>query len=643
MFSVNSDIAFFIAPSASFAKHAVEKLSSLDRYGAASSRLPTLVFSSDNVLDRQSMVNGRSGSIDLASNSGSGDDDDGDELNEEAVVGSLETALDAEMLESQDHMYGPSGTTSTFLIQGRGRINSTESSSSAASSASSSTSILGSQLPMLPPFARNQQQPQPQRRQTPLLRRTSSVLDTKHLRRLQDHIIICGPFAHGHQIACYIEELYKKERVDSAGRVHLPTVLLLVKRFPRDADFENLPRPLPANVYVERGVSQNVEDLLRVRAFEAKAVLMIPGHWKYHVDEFREESLEELSDHLIDYQVIMSTLSLQTMHDLHHEHLLSSGSQQQFKQRGGLHDIGERAGGNPQKLTLGCSVVRSHDSIKYFAYKSSQSNHGHGLHRVSSAQLFRRKRSSRFFLSRSKAAKMDDLSGREAEMLLPAAFAPSYAAGEVFVDSVLDTLLCQSFFNPYVIDLVHALAGDYYSSGHHHAVSSERTFASSMMKYFEARVVPPVMNGLQSSSSGSVQTNAHTANRAAALDRHPSISQAGSLQGNSSTSVEYESDDEDDDHVAGLQQEPMDDFRHPVLSTATVARELEGASFLSIFARGLEQGVLVLGIYRRAHDPRRGNTLPYVFTCPDVDAEPTVERGDCLHVITKHHPPVCIQ
>lgn len=638
-FSANSDIAFFIAPSASFAKHAVEKLSSLDRYGTASNRLPTLVFSSENVLDRQSMVNSRSGSIDLANNSDSGDDDLNGE--NEANEGNQNVALDAELFEPQDHMYVPPGTTSTFLIPGRRRIDSTESSSSvASSSASSSASTLASQVPMLPPFSRVQQQPQ--RRPAPLLCRTSSVLTTKHLRRLQNHIIICGPFAHGHQIACYIEELYKKERIDSAGRVRLPTVLLLVKRFPSDADFENLPQPLPANVYVKRGVSQNVEDLLRVRAFEAKAVLMIPGHWKYHVDEFREESLEELSDHLIDYQVIMSTLSLQTMHDLHHEHLQSSGIQHRSGS-GGFHDINERPGGALQKLTLGCSVVRSHDSIKYFAYKSSQSNHGHGLHRASSAQLYKRKRSRRF-LSRSKAARMDDLSGREAEMLLPAAFAPSYAAGEVFVDSVLDTLLCQSFFNPYVIDLVHALAGDYYSSGHHHAVSSERTFASSMMKYFEARVIPPTMNGMQSnSSSSSVQTNAHTgtANRAAALDRHPS-SQAGSFQDNSSTSIEGESDDEDEDHM-GLQQETMDDFRHPVLSTATIARELEGTSFLSIFARSLQQGVLVLGIYRRAHDLRRGNTLPYVFTCPDVDAEPTVERGDCLHVITKHHPPVCIQ
>jgi hypothetical protein len=45
---------------------------------------------------------------------------------------------------------------------------------------------------------------------------------------------------------------------------------------------------------------------------------------------------------------------------------------------------------------------------------------------------------------------------------VPAVLTPSYAAGEIFVENLLDVLLCQSYFNPYIIEIVRALVGEYY-------------------------------------------------------------------------------------------------------------------------------------------------------------------------------------
>lgn len=639
-----SEIGFFIAPSASFANHAVEKLSSreLGNRPRVGSRLPTLVFSSDNVLDRQSMVSSRIPAIDMMSDVDELEADETEEMDARTLEDELTASQSVNLTEISADVFAGARV--------RGRVKSTDSSSSSSSpsssSAESTTSTLLAHSPMLPPFNRAQEVPAAH------LQRTSSMIASKRLQRLRDHIVICGPFAHGHQIACYIEALYKNEHTHRSRRTRVPTMLLLVKRFPSDSDFENLPSPLPPNVFVEKGVSQNVEDLLRVRAFQAKAVLMIPGHWKYHVDEVRDESFEELSHHLIDYQVIMSTLSLQTARDLHLEYVRGAHADGSAVKSSKSAEKDPRTGAPEEhKLTIGCSVVRSHNSIEYFAYKSSQSHHGHGLQHGASGSL--KSSHSRFHLGPKASAHPEDLSGKDVELLLPPAFTPSYAAGEIFVDSVLDTLLCQSFFNPYVIDLIQALAGDYHASGQHaplpgtSASVSEKPFASSMMKYFDGS--PPIT--ASSSNSSSVTTGTSTASMSQTSERTRDgkavvgVAFREQLSSRAMSSVLGESQSGDDLAAAPEEEETAsaDDFQCPVLSTASVARELEGESFRDIFARALQQGVLVLGIYRRANDPRRGNSLPYVFTCPGGDAEHTVEHGDSLHVLSKQPLPVRIR
>ncbi|KAJ8525417.1 hypothetical protein ON010_g15697 [Phytophthora cinnamomi] len=428
-----------------------------------------------------------------------------------------------------------------------------------------------------------------------LLPRMSSSLDFTMRQTLFGHILICGPFDHGSQLACYLNELYTQETspVHAESSDARPKIVLLVKTLPSAEEIAASSRSLPPNVFIESGMSENVEDLLRVRAYEARCVLLLPGvSNKDSVDV----ASDDLCSHLEDYQVIMSTLALRTMDDLHREHLQQQPPEVRFD-RGSLNVDG----------TSGCSVVRSHNSIKFFAYKShggirapedtqsSRDDDEDSIAGVSDVPRNeyqnerihdhrRRWKNSLKRLHRPSSVQVDYLSSP--------CFTPTYAAGEVFVDCVLDTLLCQSFFNPYVVDLVRALAGDYHSDASRYS-SPQATFKASMMRYFTPATASP------------------TASASADVTSPPQ-------QGGASNSC-------------------------PVLRVATISRELEGAPFAEVFSKALSQHMLVLSVYRRAQAGGRGNALPYVVTCPDSPFSCVVERGDQLHVLTKRPAPVSIR
>jgi hypothetical protein len=432
-------------------------------------------------------------------------------------------------------------------------------------------------------------------------------------RRLHGHILICGPFAQVQQLACYLDALYSRE-----GSEERPAIVLLVQTVPSE---EACAGELPADVFVERGASQNVEDLLRVRAFDASAVVLVPSNWEEGVGE---GTSEDVNEHLQDYQVIMSTLSLRTMQELHHEHL---------RQKQAAARANGAFNGAPVELptsSLRCSVVKSHASIKYFAYKIHGGLHAlHGFHNSAlegndGAPLIKEisdnphdEYHDEHLHIHHGAYKPLGLLGwklametrrrrarAEADRLLPPAFTPGYASGEVFVDCVLDTLLCQSFFNPYAVDVIGALAGAYSSDAaqSNPAPGDQKAFKASLMRYFSAVT-------LNASAAASLEGEKHEG-EASVKPSHPK--QHG--------------------------------FRRcPVLRTASLGSLLEGESFAEVFASALNQQVLVLGIYRRARAGGRGNVLPYVVTCPESPYSCRVERGDQLHVLTVRPSPVCIQ
>ncbi|KAL3665008.1 hypothetical protein V7S43_010183 [Phytophthora oleae] len=401
---------------------------------------------------------------------------------------------------------------------------------------------------------------------------SSPPLDAGSRRNLHDHIIICGPFDQGHQLACYLDELYTKEKLQR------PEIVLFIKTMPSDTEIAARPRALPSNVFVQRGLSENVEDLLRVRAFAASRVLFIPSTWDRGA---LEDVCEDMRTQLEDYQVIKSTLALRTVEDLHHEHV-------QQQPRSNLVSSNRLS-------ILSCSVVKSHNSIKYFAYKtragvrsledpqSSKSDDEESIAGDSDAPhseypterpYDHRRHWNPLHLDWKRPV------NTKSDFLTSPCFTPAYATGEVFVDCVLDTLLCQSFFNPYIVDLIRALAGDYYldSSPSDH----QETFRASMMRYF-------------SSTDSGEDVNA------------------------------------------------LPKGRSPVLRMATISRELEGASFAEVFAKALGQKTLVLGIYRRAQAGSHGNQLPYVVTCPVLPYSCVVERDDQLYVLTKELASVSIR
>lgn len=266
---------------------------------------------------------------------------------------------------------------------------------------------------------------------------------------------------------------------------------------------------------------------------------------------------------------------------LYHEHLQQ---QQSAEIRPGL------------SLLAKCSVVRSHSSIKYFAYKSdagirapedsSQSTRSDDEDSIAGVSdiprnEYQNERLHDYPRRRNSLKRLHCRrrhSSTPIDYLSSPCFSPAYAAGEVFVDCVLDTLLCQSFFNPYVVDLVRALAGGDDPHG-----TPTFNFKASMMRHVSSR--------------GSTETGASNS----AIN--PS----------------------------------------PVLRVATISRELEGAPFAEVFSRALSQHVLVLSVYRRAQAGSRGNALPYVVTCPESPFDCAVERGDQLHVLMELRHPISIR
>lgn len=290
-----SDLVFLIAPSSSVAKHAVDSLEDRDQnsmsdrpahcFDPTSTRIPParattvtradekkrtpmLVFSSETVLDRQSFQLDRRPSLELEVTDdpfpaiglplrGDYDNDRGGRYHPQSSAGKV---LDAATLEP---LTASTATTSASPALGSSRLRS-----------------------MSPPF------------------------HVDAVRRLHGHILICGPFDQGHQLACYLDDLYASEGLPSR-----PDIMLLVNSLPSDREIAAMPRALPSDVFVEHGASQNVEELLRVRAFDASTVLIVPS------DRSFTDNSEDIDEHLQDYQAVMSTLSLRTMQELHHEHL----------------------------------------------------------------------------------------------------------------------------------------------------------------------------------------------------------------------------------------------------------------------------------------------------------------------------------
>ncbi|KAG7384648.1 hypothetical protein PHYBOEH_009353 [Phytophthora boehmeriae] len=583
-----SDLVFLIAPSSSAAKHAVDSLEERDReveneqfglvdvtntlccpFPGATCAItttmavprdevvderpgPALVFSVGTVLDRQSvrLINQRSMLY---------RDDKADEFASSLPLNSTRSAE-----RTADHTPDEAASSE--------RATASHHNGSSASASSSS---------LLPP-AMGRELSSDSFSQT-----NTSMSDTER-RDLRHHILICGPAAQGLRLAWYLDEVLAQDMLPvspSSTTGERPAIVLLSKDKPSDEELAAISQKVSVELFIERGEYHNVEDLLRVRVHEAASVLLLPTNWKE--DDLHVDIPKNLDKYLDDYHVIMSTRALHTIQEFQQEHIQLHHQSNDNIYCSSSVGAAFRAGPQP------CSVVKSLDSIKYFTYKCSEYdvplNDTQGSESDDEDSIAGMSDTPRYEYQNQRTQYRWNPFALANQRLSPSEnsssplFTPAYAAGEVLVDSVLDTLLCQSFFNPYIVDVIRALLGD---DGL--PEGDQTAFKASMMRYFSTA-------------------------------SEPSGDDLGRAKKSSSSGGQF-----------------------PVLRIASISHETEGSSFSDVFSTALSHQILVLGIYRRAQAGTRGNQLPYVVTCPESPTTCFVERGDQLYVLTKRPAPVCI-
>ncbi|GLE07329.1 hypothetical protein PINS_up017459 [Pythium insidiosum] len=387
------------------------------------------------------------------------------------------------------------------------------------------------------------------------------LLSTDALRSLSGHVVICGDLLHALQVASYIAPVLSELQANA-------TVLLVLQRIPSDGDIrgalaclDDASGAVLDRVVIASGAAQNMDDMLRVRAHAARSVIILPSdiggldsslssssqqQQQQQVETSGTATAMAMAGHLVDFQVVLATLSLHTMNQqLQLQHQRHS---QRLKSTAMAADPTDW----PQAPSV-CSVVHSGESTAFIAHR------------------------------RGMETGLGDVVGGTSTVPASATFSPPFAAGEIFVDGALDTLLCQSFFNPYIIDLVRAMVGDT-----KHRNRSER-------RQSKTRECSSHSDRSSDSKYGDADVDDWTSNT-------PSV---------------------EEEHSVAMVSMPL-------------PRELEDQSFGRVFQHVVaERGALAIGIYRRARDPRRGNALPYVVTCPRVDM--IVERGDSLFVLPSSH------
>jgi potassium large conductance calcium-activated channel subfamily M alpha protein 1 len=164
-------------------------------------------------------------------------------------------------------------------------------------------------------------------------------------------------------------------------------------------------------------------------------------------------------------------------------------------------------------------------------------------------------------------------------------FSQQFASGMLFTSSLLDTLVCQSFYNPNII-----------------------------------RVVNKLISGLDQKEKGQ-ENESHQADSAAAAAAGTAGAAAGTAPSSSSSAAENSGDAVNN---GGLSKR-LELFVSSCLYQIPIPEGLESKTYGSLFKYLSDRGMIPLGVLRGvfAHmnlGPR-GNKLPYVFTNPSHDIE----------------------
>ncbi|EQC40935.1 hypothetical protein SDRG_01998 [Saprolegnia diclina VS20] len=271
----------------------------------------------------------------------------------------------------------------------------------------------------------------------------------KATKSLTQHVVLCGSLRH------IVPVIHRLRRMYYQLDGQYPSLVLLCDTAPTPHDFPP-DYALPSHVHFVIGSSLRCADLVRVGAPNAKAVLLYPYDSQQH---FRNESsTDESSDTttcLLDYGVVTSLLCLETASDLAHVALNAESAAAQddlvfyASNRVPLSAVQDHLVCHYPNLNP--ALFRGTSSIQSMSARLRQHSAAETpeSHEVPCVAVLTRGSNIKFCRPRDVHVCADDLPY----------LAPAYAAGRVFVDSRLDLLLCQAFYNPYITEVIHALAG----------------------------------------------------------------------------------------------------------------------------------------------------------------------------------------
>ncbi|ETV97742.1 hypothetical protein H310_09108 [Aphanomyces invadans] len=281
----------------------------------------------------------------------------------------------------------------------------------------------------------------------------------KDMMDMQDHVVVCGATRHILPLVDVLRAMY-------ASTTHLaepaspPPLVLLVNHIPTANDFGH-DYVLPPDVYFVRGVSTQCPDLSRVSIQRAKAVLLFPlerSHQPATIDDA----------YLLDYGVVTSLLCLETTCDNAKAQQTSNGRSAATVARDEvafyanrnvpLQDVQNRM--LEHFPTLNPDVFRAPSIENMSRRLSACPGEASTSSSVAVASTFFSDLKSMAVLQRGSNIKFcrprDVLFSCDSLPYL----SPAFAAGRVFVDSRLDLVLCQAFYNPYITELLHLLTGN---------------------------------------------------------------------------------------------------------------------------------------------------------------------------------------
>ncbi|RHZ13685.1 hypothetical protein DYB31_010219 [Aphanomyces astaci] len=275
----------------------------------------------------------------------------------------------------------------------------------------------------------------------------------KAMTDMQGHVVVCGATRHILPLIDRLRAMY------AATASPAPPLVLLVNHVPTANDFE-VDYTLPPDVFFVRGVSTQCPDLLRVSIQRAKAVLLFPL-----LSSVQNQPTDDA--YLLDYGVVTSLLCLETTCD--NAKVLSTGRSAVTVAR---DEVGFYVNCNVPLQAVQSRLLEHFPTLNPDVFRAPSIENM--SRRLSTCPAEASASSSSVAISSSFLSDLPSMAvlqrGSNIKFCRPRDvlfscdslpyLSPAFAAGRVFVDSRLDLVLCQAFYNPYITEILHLLTGN---------------------------------------------------------------------------------------------------------------------------------------------------------------------------------------